>query len=452
MSLKHPAPRELVELLRFLSYKGNSSGKLAAAEYCVGLLEEVGFKTLLVGNPEAPTIIARIDGNGPGRLLFYNHYDVLPAGNDADWRTDAFTPVMKDGLLYARGSSDHKASFTARLEAVRALVHRGALPVGITFLIDGEEEIGSPSLEKVIIENRDLLEAEGGLYSGGARAENGGMVIRAGCKGRCEIELSVTYGDRDNHSKWAAILPNPGWRLIMALASLHEALVEDAPQAGYRSGATGPDAHDLEAMAMLPFEPDAFLAGVGHQALRHDVKEDPLQSLMFSPTFNLAYLKSGTGSGTVLPGSATAKLDIRLVPGQHPDAMAAIVRSHLEKRGFDDVAVAYEGGSEPDKCNLDDPVVSALNKAASTFPGPVVIHPMGAGSGPRYLFRRHLNYSLVQDPGCSWAGSNDHGPNENIKLQHYFENCTLIEGFLLEYGKLRSTGHGSAEMGERRDG
>ena len=427
---------DLTGLMRIPGYAGNAGAKQASAAYCVELLNEAGFDSIIAGPADAPAIIASIDGNGPGRLLFYNHYDVVPSGDAATWVRDPFVPQVEDGVLYGRGASDHKASFIARLAAVRNLRQRGELPVGVTFLVDGEEEIGSPSLEDIILSNRHRLRGNGGLYSGGARSEGGGMVIRAGAKGRCGLELSVTLGDRDNHSKWAAVLPSAAWRLVSALASFHDARSDKLLLDGFLDGVRGPDNADEEALGKLHFDTGEFLKGVGHSRLRHGAAADPLRALMFSPTFNLAWIKSGSGGGTVLPGAASAMLDIRLVPGQTPERIAALIRQHLTARGYDDIEISQSGGSDPDKCDLDDPVVLALRKACANFSDDVDVHPMGAGSGPRYLFKKHLGFSLVQDPGCSWQGSNDHASNENIMTEHFHQNRALIEAFLVNYGDI----------------
>lgn len=423
-----PCPRELTDLIRIPSHGGVPGARRTAAQLCKDLLTDAGFAVHVCGPQDAPSLIATIDADTRtrNRLLFYNHYDVVPPGHQADWRHPPFDAVIENGVLFGRGSSDHKASFVARLIAVRDLKQRGALPVGVTFLVDGEEEIGSPSLGQTIIENKALLAASGGLYSGGARNENGTMIIRAGSKGRCGLRLTVAYSASDNHSKWAPLLRNPGWRLVAALTSLHDG------QKHILEGARTPDRLDEAALAQLSFDPQKFLREVGHDALRADAAADPLRSLMFAPTFNLAWINSGPGGGTVLPGRASALLDLRLVPGQSSAEVAARVRAHLARHGFDDIEVEETGGSEPDKCDLDDPVVQALTKAARDLGMPCLLHPMGAGSGPRHLFRRHLGFSLVQDPGCSWQGSNDHAADENILIEHFDDNRRLIEAFLVQ--------------------
>ncbi|UHD43806.1 M20/M25/M40 family metallo-hydrolase [Aureimonas altamirensis] len=427
---------DLFDLLRIPSHAGNPEARRASALACERLLAKAGFETVLAGPSDAPAVVAMLGGSGPERLVFYNHHDVMPPGDLTSWDRDPFKPRIEGDRLWARGASDHKASFVARLAAVRRLNAQDRLPVGITFLIDGEEEIGSPSLEAIILAERDRLTAAGGLYSGGARDEDGAMVIRAGCKGRCGIRLTVTAGEKDNHSKWAAVLPSASWRLIAALASLRDGATGEVFLEGFQDGVIGPDGEDEAALARLHFDRSAFLDQVGYGRLLPDAEFDPLRSLMFEPTFNIAWLGAGPGGGTVLPGSASALLDIRLVPGQTTEAMFALVRDHLARRGFSDVELRAEGGGDPDKCDLADPVVRALHRACDLTTTPYSVHPMGAGSGPRHLFRRHLGYSLVQDPGCSWQGSNDHAANENIMISHFYENRDLIERFLIAYGEL----------------
>jgi acetylornithine deacetylase/succinyl-diaminopimelate desuccinylase-like protein len=428
---------ELCELVAIPSYPGDGHARRDAASYCAELLKREGFRTVLAGPDKAPSVIASIDGASDDRLLFYSHYDVVAPGDLSAWEGDPFTVREKAGCLFARGISDHKATFIARLVAVRRLVARGELPVGITFLVEGEEEMGSPSLEQILIENADLLRASGGLYSGGARDEEGRQVIRAGGKGRCELELSVRYGRKDNHSKWAALLPSAAWQLIAALGTLYDPIADRVLVEGLDARVVKPTARDQEALHTLAFDRQTFLENVGYERFRQSAADDPIKAMIFSPTFNLAWLSAGPGGGTVLPGMASAKLDIRLVPNQTPDEIATLITSHLRARGFHDVTITARGGSEPDRSDLDDPIVRAMRHACATFDDPVAVHPLAAGSGPRYLFRRHLGYSLIQDPGCSWQGSNDHAAEENIILSHFLDNCALIERFLRKYGELR---------------
>lgn len=427
----------LEKLVRIPSHKGRKGARREAALLCVNMLEETGFETALSGPAEAPAVIAWLGEEKERRLLFYSHYDVMPPGDSTQWQTDPFTPTMVGDRLVARGVSDHKASFVARLAAVSRLKSEGRLQSGITFLIEGEEEVGSPSLESVLKTFAGRLRADGGLYSGGARDEDDRMVIRAGCKGRCGIRLSVTAADRDNHSKWAAILPSAGWRLVAALSSLRDEHTGRVLVDGFYDDVAGPDQGDEAALAKLRFDTEALLSAVGHKTLSEGARRDPLRALMFEPTFNLAWIDSGNGGGTVLPGTANAMLDIRLVPGQTSERVAALVAAQLTANGFGDIELVLEGGSEPDKCDLSDPVVVALEQACTDSGTDYCVHPMGGGSGPRHLFRSHLGYSLVQDPGCSWSGSNDHAANENIVLRHFDENRRLIEKFLIAYGQSR---------------
>lgn len=439
---------ELIEWVKMPSHKAEPESMREAAHFCARLLKEAGFTVRFVGSPEAPAIIARINPDAPKTLLFYSHYDVVAPGDEGAWTHPPFSGHVEDGVLHGRGSSDHKATFIARLEAVRRLLKSGELPLGIAFLIEGDEELGSRGLEQIIIDNRDMLTASGGLYSGGARTETGKPVIRAGGKGQIAIRLTVQLSNRDNHSKWAAIAPNPGWRLVAALNTLYDGDRDQLLTKGFLESALPPSAADEAALAKLNFDVDAFLKSSGHKRLRTDAQTDPLRTLLFVPTFNIAWLRSGPGSSTVLPGTASAMLDLRLVPGQTARGAEQTVRDHLASHGFGDVLIEVSKGSEPEKCDLDDLVIQSLYAAAVKVHGECDVYPMGPGSGPRYLFARHLGYSLVQDPGCSWSGSNDHAANENIIIEHFQQNIDLIEAFLRDYARRCADGGSAPSLGE----
>lgn len=424
--------------VRLPSLASDGAGMLAAADYAEEQLRALGFTVWRHGPAERPVIFAELAGADPRYLLFYNHYDVTDPGPHDAWKYPPFSAQVAQGQLYGRGSSDHKASFVARLAAIRQLLQQGPLPVGVRFLLDSEEELGSPALEGILSEYGHELAAAGGLYSGGALDENDRPVIRAGSKGMCSLELTIVTAPQQLHSKWAAILPNPAWRLIAALNSLYNPHTETVLFEGFHDGIKDTDADDLRALAQLDFGVDAFMDEFRPVRIKAPVDQtDILRRLMFEPTFNLAHFSAGDGGRTVLPGKAVAILDMRLVPGQQSSRIARLIYDHLQQHGFNDVQLRHLGGSEADRCALSDPTVVALERAAEQVYGVAAqVHPSGAGSGPRWLFRKHLGISLVQDPGASWSGSNDHAPNENVRLDDFLANVQLVERFIREYATL----------------
>lgn len=432
------AVETLREFVRIPSTAEHPTGLLEGAEFAERQLSSLGFRVWRRGPREKPVLFAELAGADDRHLLFYNHYDVTDPGPQAAWNYPPFSAHVHEGTLSGRGSSDHKASFIARLAAIRSLLEDGQLPIGIKFLLDSEEELGSPRLETILQNHAGELSAAGGLYSGGALDENDRPVIRAGSKGMCSLELRVRAAPRQMHSKWAAILPNPAWQLIRALNTMYDADTDTVLLPGFRAGIEPPDQAARAALRGLDFGIEAFKAEFRPTSIVPPVESSSiLERLMFEPTFNLAFFNAGDGGRTVLPGEAVAILDIRLVPGQDSGQITRQVKDHIASLGLDDVTVTVLGTSEADRCALSDPTVVALEKATTQVYGMAAqVHPSGAGSGPRYLFRKYLGISLVQDPGASWSGSNDHGPNENIRISDYLKNLKLIRRFVEEYPTL----------------
>lgn len=429
---------ELRDFVRLPSYAAHPTGRPAAADYAQKLLEDTGFRVWRHGAADAPVLFAELAGESGRWLLFYNHYDVTAPGDEAAWSVPPFSAEVKDSVMYGRGTSDHKASFVARVAAIRELLKQGGrLPVGIRFLVDSEEESGSPGLEDILRAHGPELQADGGLYSGGALDEKERPVIRAGSKGMCSLRLSVTTAAQHLHSKWAVLVPNAAWRLIAALNTMYEPETGRVLIPGFLDGVRPVTDLEREALAELDFGFDEFSEAVGMRHAAPGVTEsNVLERIMFAPTFNLAYFSAGNGGRTVLPADAVAILDVRLVPDQDTGAMRELIASHLEANGFSDVKIETLGGSNPDKCDLGDPVVRALRVAAEeTYGQRPQVHPSGAGSGPRYLFKKYLGISLVQDPGASWLGSNDHAADENIRLADYLANIELTRRFITHYAR-----------------
>jgi acetylornithine deacetylase/succinyl-diaminopimelate desuccinylase-like protein len=430
----------LREFVRLPSVAGSPAGLLAAADHAGQLLISLGFRVWQRGSSDAPVLFAELAGIDDHWLLFYNHYDVTDPGSEGDWLYPPFAAEISEGMVFGRGTSDHKASFMARIMAIQALLARGPLPIGIRFLIDSEEESGSPNLETILRNHGHELTAAGGLYSGGALDEKNQPVIRAGSKGMCSLQLTVRTARQPLHSKWAVLVPNPAWRLVAAFASMYDPSTNKVLVPGFHDSIEAITTIERAAISKLDFGIEQFEAAVEPASLvPASDSSGLLERIMFEPTFNIAYFSAGDGSRTVLPNQATAILDIRLVPWQDSSHIRESIAAHLSSNGFSDIQITSLGEGNPDKCDLADPVVQALQQASSrVYNVDVQTHPSGAGSGPRYLFRKYLGISLVQDPGASWLGSNDHAANENIRIGDYLANIRLIERFITEYASLVS--------------
>ena len=413
------------------------------AELCRTMLADVGAEARIIpldgGNP---VILGRIDGP-PGRILnFYNHYDVQPPEPLDLWQSDPFAAEVRDGRIWARGVADNKGHLVARICAVDAWRHtRGDLPLTIRFIQEGEEEIGSPNLERFVHEHRSLITpADGCIWEGGGKDFNGRIRLSCGLKGICYIELSARGANADMHSSRATIVPNPAWRLVWALATFKDA-DERILIAGFNDRVLAPTAEERALLDALPFDEDEFLRTFGlDDALLGLRGQDLKIKDMFLPTCTICGIGSGyTGQGlkTVLPNAASAKVDMRLVPDQDPHEIFRLVRAHLDARGFSDIDARLLAAEHPAKTAVDAPLVGAVQSVVRTISGqePVTV-PITPGSGPMYPLCQALGIPAVSGPGGGNPDSRIHAPNENMFVADYID---AIKGVALLFEEFART-------------
>ncbi len=403
------------------------------------LLRETGFSTQrLIVEGAPPAIYGELRGKSPYTILLYNHYDVQPPEPLELWHTPPFEPTVRDGKLYARGTGDNKSEFAARLTAIRALltVH-GELPITLRWIIEGEEEIGSPHFEAIAAKYAPLLKADGCLWEGSGLDVDDRPELDLGTKGLLYVQLDVQGTGIDAHSGAAPILPSAAWRLVQALATLR------TPDGhvripGFYDAVRKPTQDQLEALAdqtdmdaqlREAYQVKEFVNGLSGVALR--------ERQAFSPTCNIAGLVSGytgQGSKTVLPAKAMAKIDFRLVPDQDPHDILAKLRAHLETEGYGDIQVTVLGAAEPVMTPIGNPFVQRIGKIAESFVGKrPVVTPLVGGTLPLLgALRRHVGAPGLCAPGNAayWA-SGAHAPNEHIRLADLHRavqlNCYLFQ-------------------------
>jgi len=399
----------------------------------VKVLDDLG------GNPVVYAFFAA-GGNGDASktLLFYNHYDVQPPEPLAEWNSEPFEPVIADGKLFARGVADNKGDLVARLTAIQLLDRElGGLPCNIKFLIEGEEEIGSPHLEPYLKKYQGLFAADACIWEFGSKDEQERISMVAGIKGMAYLELTCVGAEIDMHSSVGAYVDNAAWRLVQALASMknkqNEILVE-----GFFAGIEEPTDAEKQVVAQLPFDEGAVskLYGLKRPLITAAKGTDPREAMVFHPTMTICGLESGyTGEGvkTVLPKSAKAKVDCRLVPGQDPQHILGCIQKHLQDHGFDDVQATMINGQKAYRSDYDHPFVAhVLDTARVVYEKEPVLAPNSAGTGPMFAFGETWKLPIVST-GVGWVGSKVHAPNESIRLQDFEQGIAhmvlLLSGF-----------------------
>ena len=351
---------ELAEFCRFRSEQGDPEGLRDAADWIAARLRRLGATVDVVelpGQPDVPPLVVGEIGEGPRTLNAVQHYDVQPAVPLELWTTPPYEPAIRDGRLYARGATDNKGELMPRIWAVEAyLATVGPLPCRIRFLVEGEEEYGSEHLDALLDQRPGIREVDGALIEGGGVDQAGRPEITGGVRGMAVVELICRTIAYDAHSSAATVLPSAPVRLAQALASLYD---RDGFPAlpGIEAGIVPPTAAQLEVVDSAPLDVveetrreygvERLLGGLDGVAA--------LRAMTFAPTLNIQGLWSGfigPGDKTITPAEAHARLDIRIVPDQEPEAIVAALRAHLAAAGVH----RHRGHRRAGRAGLLDPV------------------------------------------------------------------------------------------------
>jgi acetylornithine deacetylase/succinyl-diaminopimelate desuccinylase-like protein len=381
---------------------------------------------------DVPVVLAELTGDGPGRLLLYTHYDVVPAGDAAAWQSDPFAAEVRDGAVYARGTCDDKADITARLQAIDYWLdaHGGRPPLTLLWICEGAEEIGSPGLREVLARHADWLAASDCLWESFVRRADGRPEIALGCRGVLAVELSVQLLEVDQHAAFAPALRSAPWTLTQALGSLVDA-DGDVAIAGFHDDVAAPDATAADVARQLVPPGEGLGPDGSSGALPGRSVEELALRLSYTPTANISAIDSGDSENNVVPAAARALVQLQLVPNQDPDDVERKLRRHLDEHGFHDVAVEVRGRIWPSPGVLGTPLVEAALAAATSAYGEPVVYPQLPGAGPARVLLDVLGASTVSPAGTTRLTSNLHGANEHGSIADYLDhvrfNLRLLE-------------------------
>jgi len=409
-----------------------------AVAFLTSLLRDLGAEVVLRETAGAPPlIVGTIPGASKKTLLLYNHYDVVPAEPLDAWTHPPFAAAIVDCRLIARGASDNKGELAARLCAVDAWqAVNGTLPLTIKFVIDGEEELGSPHLLELVRANRDLLRADGALGEGGGRDDLGRPTISLGCRGRILFEMERLGARQTFHSSLTSVVPNPAWEIMWAFASM-KGPDERVTIKGFYDDAVQPSEAELKLLDELRFDEEGIKRRLGLPKLTLGVRgRDAIRRLLFEPTLEV----SGLGAGRTFDGSrgmprrAVGVLRFGLVPNQDPAKMEGLLRRHLDAHGFNGITLRPLSERYPGKVPLDHPMVEAIIRTGRDFyrTSPA-IYPVAPWIGaPYHELADPLGIPLI-NAGMGSAESQFHAPDEGIKIDDY---CSGVEFTARLFGEL----------------
>ncbi len=437
---------DLLAIPNLASDRPNIRRNAAAVE---AILEKRGVKTQLLEVPDAPPVVyGAIESPGAARtVIFYAHYDGQPL-DPKEWATPPWRPVLRDGRIYARSASDDKAPIIAIATALDAL-HAARIPLrsNIKFVFEGEEEAGSPHLAAILAKYKDLLASDVWLICDGPVHQSRRQQIVFGARGITQLDITIYGPKRELHSghygNWA---PNPAMMLARLLASMKDDNgrvtvdhfydgIEPLSETERRAVAEAPDA-DRDLMRELWL---GSTEGGGQK----------LVELLNVPSLNIRGMsaaRTGAQASNVIPSTAMASIDIRLVKGIDHDTAARRVIEHIRKQGYYLVdgdpnadtrmthakvakVVVEADGYNAARTSMELPISQLVLRTAESARGPVVKLPTMGGSVPLYMIEETLHAPTITVPIAN-HDNNQHSFDENIRLENLWDGIDLLAALL----------------------
>lgn len=417
---------ELFSLIRIPSISAKPEHRddmLACASRWKELLLEAGADEAMVMPSQGnPLVYAekRVFPDAP-TVLVYAHYDVMPAEPLELWKSDPFEPEVRDGHIFARGADDDKGQSFIQVKAFEYMVRHGELKHNVKFIFEGEEEIGSPSLNAFLKEHRELLKADVILVSDTSMLGADLPSLTTGLRGLAYWEIEVTGPNRDLHSgHFGGAVANPINVLCKMLAQVTDAdgritiphfydRVEPVPEAERRM------------IAQIPFDEARYKAAIGVDELQGEKGYSTLERNSCRPSFDICGIwggYTGEGSKTVLPSTAHAKVSCRLVPHQQHEEISRLFVDYIQSIAPRSVRVKVTPmhGGEGYVCPIDLPAYQAAEKGFTKAFGKHPLAVRRGGSIPIISdFERILGIKTVL-MGFGLESNAIHSPNENIPL------------------------------------
>lgn len=418
-------------------------GLLDVATYLKEMFEEAGAEVILDDSYAAPFVMAKFAATVPNAktLIFYNHYDTVPADADQVWeKGNPFELTISDGYIYGRGVDDDKGHITARLSALKKYLARqnGHLPVNVIFIMEGAEESASVDLDKYLAKYKeDLLGADLLVWEQGHRNSLHQLEIAGGNKGIVTFDLQVKSADLDIHSSYGGVIDSASWYLLSALQSMRAAdgriLVD-----GIYEQVQEPNERELalvEEFALATSQSMKEIYGLTLPTLVEDRREF-LKRLYFEPSITIEGLSTGylgKGVKTIIPAQASAKMEVRLVPGLDPYDVLDKIRQHLAKNGFEQVEVIFTLGEKSYRSDMSHPaIVNVIELAKKLTPEGVAVLPTSPGTGPMHTVFHALGVPIAGF-GLGNANSRDHAGDENVSIADYYSHVELVEELIASY-------------------
>lgn len=430
---------EMLDLLRIPSISAKSEYKnemqRCAEAVKDSLLAAGADKAAVMATDGHPVVYGEkiIDPAKP-TVLVYGHYDVQPAEPLELWHNDPFDPTIKDGKVFARGSADDKGQFYMHVKALETLVKTNTMTTNIKFLIEGEEEVGSPNLGKFVAANKDLLKADVILISDSSLLSMENPSLDTGVRGLSYIEIEVTGANRDLHSgTYGGAVANPITILAKMIASCHDEN-NHITIPGFYDDVVVASEEERALINKAPYDEQEYKDELGVKELWGEKGYSTYERTGIRPTLEVNGIWGGyTGEGakTVLPSKAYAKVSARLVPNQSSEKITEKLLNYFRTIAPASVEVKAElhHGGEPYMTPIDSKGYQAASKALETTFGKTPIPVRGGGSIPICsLLEKELGIKIVF-MGFGLDNDNLHSPNEKYNIENYYKGIETIPYF-----------------------
>lgn len=431
----------LKEFTQIPSVSTDLSAKSAmeqAAEWIASYLKTVGIPRVeIMPTPGHPIIYAEMltAGVNAPTVLIYGHYDVQPAEPLELWVSPAFEPTVRGEHIFGRGVTDMKGQIMATVHAVEAVLSTGPLPVNVKFILEGEEEIGSPSLPAFLEEHADLLACDLALNPDTGTLAPDLPTITYALRGLAYFEIRLHGPDHDLHSGvFGGVVHNPAQALCELIAGMHDAQGR-ITLPGFYDRVIPLSTEEREELSRIPTDEAYYLMETGAPALWGEAGFTPTERVGARPTLEVNGLLSGftgEGSKTVLPAWAMAKLSMRLVPDQDPDEVHQQLLVYLQTNVPPSIRweVKKMAGGPASLSRRDSVGVQALTQAMEAVWGKRPIFKREGGSVPVVThFQEFLGVESV-NTGFAMPGDNMHSPNEKLHLPTWYNGIDTFIYFL----------------------
>lgn len=430
---------ELFGLIRIQSISSIAANKpemYKAAEYWKELLLKSGADRAEVyeteGNPV--TYAEKIINPALPTVLVYAHMDVMPVDPIEKWSSNPFEPEIREGKIFARGADDDKGQSMMHAKAFEMMVNTGTLPCNVKFMIEGEEEVGSPSLGKWCNLHKDMLKADIILVSDTSMFAPDTPSITTGLRGLAYWQVEVTGPNRDLHSGlFGGAVANP----VNVLCSMVASMIDDKGKItipGFYDDVLDVSDEERQLLAMAPFNLTNYMNALDLAELKGEEGFTTTERTGIRPTFDVCGIWGGyTGEGakTVLPSKAYAKISCRLVPNQDHEKIAELFKTYFESIAPKSVKVEVTPlhGGQGYVCPIDLPAYKAAEKAYLDVYGKRPVPVRSGGSIPIIsTFEQVLGIKTIL-MGFGLEADAIHSPNENFPLEQFFNGIRTIPRF-----------------------